>query len=54
MDKYGVETPLPAEKVAEEKEKEPVARCHRCGAVVRNEGNTLFCPNCGTEPFEAP
>lgn len=49
LDKYAVE---------EEKDQDAMKRafdksaCPKCGRKVERHGDTLLCPNCGTEPFE--
>ena len=48
MEKYGVAE----EQQDEKKEKQAAAGCPKCGSPVARHGNTLVCPNCGTEPFE--
>lgn len=47
MDKYGVD-----ESQNEDMDKKASEGCPKCGAAPQRHGNTLLCPNCGSEPFE--
>lgn len=48
MEKFGVD-----EKVGNrDLEKQAAEGCPKCGAKPDRHGNTLICPNCGSEPFE--
>jgi ribosomal protein L37AE/L43A len=53
MEKFGVEEVESDDKTAQDKNDRP---CPRCGAALRAklETGVLLCPNCGSEPFEAP
>lgn len=49
MEKYGVDESTKGRDL----EKEASKGCPKCGSTqVKRHGNTLICPNCGTEPFE--
>ena len=47
MEKYGVVTQEPVEKLASEK-----GKCPKCGAELIKEANVPKCPIHGTAPFE--
>lgn len=49
MEKYGVD------EGQDEKTAEKIAssECPKCGSKIVKHGKTLWCPSCGTEPFEA-
>lgn len=48
MEKYGVEQSTDQEQL----EKKAAKGCPKCGAKPQLHGNTLHCPEHGSEPFE--
>lgn len=53
MEKYGVDTDTPKEKVAEVRG--VAILCPHCQVKIRpasETGTVRLCPNCGSEPFE--
>jgi Zn finger protein HypA/HybF involved in hydrogenase expression len=48
MEKLGVDEGVDQEVL----EKQAAAGCPKCGSKVEKVGNLLYCPNCGTEPWE--
>ena len=48
MDKYAVDEGNKDNDL----EKKAAKGCPKCGAELQRHGNTLLCPNCGSEPFE--
>jgi hypothetical protein len=49
MEKYSVSQQAPLDKQSSAKPTCPV-----CGKEARQEGNVLWCPEHGTEPWEKP
>lgn len=50
MDKYAVEIDKEVEKRAEKTFGPNV--CPGCNSTLEQHGRVLWCPTCGTEPFE--